>query len=582
MRTRLVSVALVGVAACHSDPVHPPTADAIPPDVAAPDAVATSQEVVSNQHIVYSDRLHNENTTMLALRDRILLAFRGGATGQAGSESAHIDVFATSDQGKTFAKQAEVNAGSLPGMRDIRDPKLISYDGKLFLYAISRLPGGHYRDLAGEAWTVRAESSDGGVTWSNPVQTFSDLGDAGKETFWGFWRFTPRTYVDGGATKQTLYALGYDDGDVDVGLFASIDGVTWEKRAIVMSSYDDVPSEAELQFFGDNAEKAVAIVRLDNQGILQDGQSAICTSQEPFTTWECGRRIEQRLDGPTFFTQNVGGTIRNVVIARKHLPCTYKRTALYELRGDLTDPSAPITVCEVEELKSAGDTAYASVAPLESDEYLMSWYSSTIPSNGDIAWLEAQYAPSDIWLANLDLSRLPSDCHPSPAKKACDPPPLPVGDASNGSSGDYLWTVAPVIDPASRILFRASLTFHDASVDAVLQPLDPTSFMPVGTPWTTTGVTINDDGTFSATFNPGFFPVEAYPLLADPVLSLSELAFHGVCAAKGVLCGNLTGLAQVFGTSKSDQIDLRGSTFGAVAISGGALPTPVAACPATK
>jgi hypothetical protein len=401
---------------------------------------------------------------------------------------------------------------------------------------------------------------------------------AGNETFWGFWRFTPRAYVNAGAMKQTLYALGYGDGDTDVGLFASIDGISWEKRAIVMSSYDDVPSEAELQFFGDNAEKAVAIVRLDNQGILQDGQSAICTSEDPFTTWECGRRIEQRLDGPTWITKEVGGITRNVVVARKHLPCTHKRTAVYELRGDLTSPSAPIAVCEVEELKSAGDTAYTALAPLDGDTFLMSWYSSAIPSTGDVAWLEATYLPSDIWLANLDLAQITSDCHPPPAKKACDPPPLATGDASNGVSGDYLWAVAPVIHPAHLLLFRASLTFQSSSMDVVLQPLDPTNLMPVGTAWTASSASINADGTFLTTFPSAFPPLEAFPLLKDPFLVLNDLAFSGVLSAKGLLCGSLTGFAQVFGNSMSDRIDLRGSTFGAVAISGSELPAPVAAC----
>src|SRR4029434_8128356 len=97
--------------------------------------------------------------------------------------------------------------------------------------------------------------------------------------------------------------------------------------------------------------------------ILADGQTAICTSHDPFVTWECGRRIEQRLDGPTWIVRRAHGRVRSFVFARKHLPCTFKRTAIYELRGDLTDPGAAIEVCEIQELKSSGDTAYTSLAP---------------------------------------------------------------------------------------------------------------------------------------------------------------------------------------------------------------------------
>src|SRR5262249_30654553 len=115
--------------------------------------------------------------------------------------------------------------------------------------------------------------------------------------------------------RRTLFATGYQDGDIAVGLFASDDGITWEKRSTIITSYNDVPSEAELQFFGRNHDTAVALIRLDNQGILDDGQSAICTSHDPFTTWECGRRIEQRLDGPTWVVRHSKGRTRNFVFA---------------------------------------------------------------------------------------------------------------------------------------------------------------------------------------------------------------------------------------------------------------------------
>ena len=135
------------------------------------------------------------------------------------------------------------------------------------------------------------------------MKTYDDVDATGRETFWGFWRFTKREYIVAGEQRQTLFATGYTDGDIAVGLFASDDGVHWEKRSTIIDSYDDVPSEAELQFFGDNHDTAVALVRLDNQDILADGQTAICTSTEPFETWECGRRIEQRLDGPTWIVR---------------------------------------------------------------------------------------------------------------------------------------------------------------------------------------------------------------------------------------------------------------------------------------
>src|SRR5262245_56573413 len=165
----------------------------------------------SNQRIVYSDGLHNENTEMIRFRGRILLSFRGGEEGQIGSARARINIFESRDRGRTFTPLSEVNANNLPGGRDIRDPKLIELGGRLFLYAISRVPGFHYRDLGGQAWTVRAESTDRGRTWSPPVRTYQDVDAAGEETFWGFWRYTKRSYVQGGKHRRTLFATGSQD-----------------------------------------------------------------------------------------------------------------------------------------------------------------------------------------------------------------------------------------------------------------------------------------------------------------------------------------------------------------------------------
>jgi hypothetical protein len=537
---------------------------------------AAAADFATKQRVVYSDGLHSENTEMIRLGRRILLIFRGGEEGQIGSARARIKVFESRNRGQTFRPLSEVSANDLPGGRDIRDPKLVELGGTLFLYAISRVPGFHYRDLGGQAWTVRAESADGGRTWTPPVRTYQDVDAAGGETFWGFWRFTKRSFTENGKRRRTLFATGYQDFDTAVGLFASEDGIAWEKRAIIISSYNDVPSEAELQFFGKNSEIAVALVRLDNQDILADGQTAICTSREPFVDWECGRRIEQRLDGPTWVVRRARGRMRSFVFARKHLPCTFKRTAIYELRGDLTDPDAAIEVCEIQELQSSGDTAYTSLAPISRTRSLLAWYSS--PVDQELPWFEGISSPSDIWLADVDFTRVPAGCVHPPAERACEPPPLPAGTAALDVTGAHLLTLAPVIWPAQALSLRADVRVHGTSLDLSLQPLDGVTRMPVGAPWTVTGVTISADGRFTADFGTQPVPLEAYPFLNDPFLTVHEFVLTGATTSRDGFCGFVGGYAQVFGTEPSDRIRLEGSTFGAVRITGDALPQPLSSC----
>ncbi len=535
---------------------------------------------VSQARIFFSDGLHNENTEMIRLGDRILLAFRGGEEGQTGSARARIKIYESTDEGKSFTFLSEVAMPNDPDDpnddRDIRDPKFVFFEDKLFLYCISRVPGFTYRDLFGEAWTVRSESADGGRTWTVPVKTFEDRWIFGIEIYWGFWRFAKRPYEVMGEPRETLYATGYDDGDTSVGLFASEDGVNWRKHAVIFSNYYDLPSETELQFFGDNNEIAVALIRLDNQGLLHDGQTAICTSREPFLRWECGRRIEQRIDGPTWLVWRDGPRVRNFVFARKHLPCTFKRTAAYELRGDLTDPAAPVEVCEIQELPSAGDTAYTALVPLSGSRYLLSWYSS--PVDQELAWLEGQFSPSDIWLAEVDLARAPEACRPPDPKRPCEPPPLPPGTQVHDVSGRHLLTLAPVIWPRNPVFFAADLAVRGRIVDLTLQPLRQDTKTPVGRAATIAGIPFQSDGSFVADFGSLEVPGPAYPVIDESIpLPLKEFKLTGKTTSNDGFCGYASGYAELLPTP-ADRIPLEGSTFGAVRIQGPDLPEPVSSC----
>lgn len=535
---------------------------------------------ISNARIFYSDGLHNENTEMIRLGDRILLAFRGGEEGQTGSARARIKIYESTDEGRSFTFLSEVAMPNDPGDpsddRDIRDPKLVLFKDKLFLYCISRVPGFTYRDLFGEAWTVRSESTDGGRTWTVPVKTFEDRWLFGIEIFWGFWRFTNRQYKILGELRETLYATGYDDGDISVGLFASDDGVNWQKHAIIYSNYYDLPSETELQFFGENNEIAVALIRLDNQGLLHDGQTAICTSREPFLRWECGRRIEQRIDGPTWVVWRDGPQLRNFVFARKHLPCTFKRTAIYEFRGDLTDPAAPIEVCEIQEVPSAGDTAYTALVSLSESRYLLSWYSS--PVDQELAWLEGQFSPSDIWLAEVDFTKAPAECRPPDPKRPCEPTPLPSGAQVHDVSGRHLLTLAPVIWPNNPVFFTAEIAFHGTTFDMTLQPLEQEKKTPVGKAKTVPGIAFQPDGSFVAAFGSLEIPGPAYPVIDESIpLPLKNFELTGKTLSDGGFCGYASGYAELLPTP-SDRIPLEGSTFGAVPIRGLGMPESVPSC----
>lgn len=369
---------ILWLGACKTATPTPDQADALtdeqPSDVTT---LKPTTALVSNQRIVYADGLHNEDTDLVVWKGMTYLVFRGGETSQVGTPQARLKVFASANLGDDVTPVAEI---FMPE-RDIRDPKFLIQGDKLTIYAISRVPGGHLRDEGGLAWTVRTETTDG-IHWTQPVKIFDEL--------WGFWRYAQHNGL--------WYATGYNDGDVKVGFFSSADGLKWQKVSLIYDSVPDVPSEAELQFFGDTA---VSLVRLDNgETLLAEGHTAICVAQPPYLAWDCSRKLDKRLDGPNWFLHKG----RQFVIARKHLPDGRKRTALYEILGDVADVKAAVTLKELFELKSAGDTAYVGVVPMGGDQFLISWYASDVVA--DNLWGGAMFEPSDIWLAWVDFAFL--------------------------------------------------------------------------------------------------------------------------------------------------------------------------------
>src|SRR5262249_62268868 len=102
---------------------------------AAGESVASSASFATDQRIVYSDGLHNENTAMIRLHGRILLAFRGGEQGQIGSARAPIKVFESHDPRRPLTRLSAVKANDLPGRRDMRHPARAHAGGARVLYA---------------------------------------------------------------------------------------------------------------------------------------------------------------------------------------------------------------------------------------------------------------------------------------------------------------------------------------------------------------------------------------------------------------------------------------------------------------
>jgi hypothetical protein len=355
---------------------------------------------------------HNENTDLIAFAGSIFLVHRTAISQTLGPDSA-LHVYESTDDGATFLETATIPA---PTDRDIRDPAFFIANGVLHLKALARLPsldndsGVQDRDTGVDTITMGMSSNDG-ATWSamNPIAPDG----------WSFWR------VKQDPATGIFYSAAYQDGDLSVSLFSSMDGVTWTQGAQIYGVSADTPLETELTFMASatatpDASVApgplLALVRMDGTDSELSGDTGrlrtkVCWANPPYATFDCPTELDGvRLDGPvSFFWQQ-----RLFVVARKHLQNTggKKRTALYEILGALDagagvtpDAGGEITIKEWGEIPSAGDTSYAGVVPLDATRVLVSWYSGDLIAD-DLWPYPAIFNLSDIWKGTVDLSKL--------------------------------------------------------------------------------------------------------------------------------------------------------------------------------
>jgi hypothetical protein len=326
---------------------------------------------------------HNENTDLINWKGAIWLVHRTAKSQILGDDSA-LHVYKTTDGGAHFKETAWWPA---PTGRDLRDPAFYIVGDELYMKALTRLPVTSARDSFVETITVGYHTRDG-VKWDElPAQL--------APTEWSFWRVKEHDGV--------YYSAAYHDGDTSVALFSSTDGVNWTQGPDVLNSPEDTPLETELQFMPSGALLALGRMDGTDQELLgSEGRlrTKMCWAVPPYDKFDCRDELDgQRLDGPvSFFWRK-----RLFVIARKHLGADgRKRTALFELTGNFD--GGPLAIRELHELPSAGDTAYAGVATVDSTRMLASWYSGDRVL--DQTWIIGILDASDIWQGTIDFSRL--------------------------------------------------------------------------------------------------------------------------------------------------------------------------------
>jgi hypothetical protein len=360
----------------------PPAAPTPGPPWLADAHILVEGEGVTNTDCRSGICQHNENTDLTSWNGASWLVHRTARSQVLGPNSA-LHIYRSGDGGKSFVEMAV-----LPAIndRDLRDPHFYTVGSELYVKALTRLPVTSERDSNVDTVAVAFKTSDG-AHWV----LVGPIGPTG----WSYWRIQQHGGV--------YYSAAYQDGDRSVVLYSSTDGVSWTAGATIYDVAADTPLETELVFLPD--ETLVGFVRMDGTdaellGDMGRLRTKVCVARPPYDAFTCPSEVSgERWDGPLAFYV---GT-RLFMVARKHLqPSLRKRTALYELTGDLAG-GLP-TFREWGELPSAGDTAYAGGVALDDHRVLLSWYSSDV--GRDENWVLGILGECDIWTGVLDVSRL--------------------------------------------------------------------------------------------------------------------------------------------------------------------------------
>ncbi len=364
----------------------------------------------------------NNNLDIVRHDGRLFLAFRTAPTHFASSDVT-LHVVSTTDE-VTWQSEASFNLD-----RDLREPRLLSWEGKLFLYfaALGTNP------LAFEPGEAKLSEYMGPGDWTEPEDFYLP----------GFIPWRTKTidgkpymmgYVGGGniypssEVNSEERSFNEEDAPADQGLevhwLTTTDGREWqpvvEGQPVV---YRGGASETDFAFLDDGS--LIAVMRNEAGDELGWG-SLICTAPaDDLGNWAC--EIDPvRYDSPLLFIDRTSGVGQPYLIGRRNIDSDgdtlpydlFRReksasaqSIEYQLRYWqrakrcalwLVDPAARSVSFELD-LPSRGDTCFAGLVELGDSRYLI--YNYTSPLEGDdVAWVRGQLGPTEIYRQVLDLS----------------------------------------------------------------------------------------------------------------------------------------------------------------------------------
>ena len=324
-------------------------------------------------HRVFDDGEHNAFTDLIEFNGRYYLCFRSCPEGHMLFATSRIRVLVSDDGISGWQQVFEFQIAQ----RDVRDPHLLVFNERLFVYAGTWLveddrPRDLNEHLGFGAWTADGEQ------WHGPRMLEGTYGHY-------IWRAAAHdgvAYMCGRRRRNfaPLPATGEDRRYLEGAMLKSVDGLVWQTAGLFT---EDFGNETAFQF--DDKGQVWALAR-GAEGV----PARICRSMPPYEHW-------QRDD----LDQDVGGPLLErwgshwLAAGRRMTDPENPRTALWLLSSEPGGGGSSLR--EVAELPSGGDNSYPGFVALSDKHGLLSYYSSHEGSGRNVA-------PCHIYVAEISIS----------------------------------------------------------------------------------------------------------------------------------------------------------------------------------
>lgn len=334
----------------------------------------------------------NNNLDIVWHDNRIFFAFRTAPTHFA-SKDTRLYVISSEDQ-KIWRFETSIYMKT-----DLREPRLLSWDGKLFLYfaVLGTNP------LKFEPQGMMVSQYLGAGKWTKPVWFYEKGFIPWRTKVIGFIPYM-LTYVGG----ENMY--NKEASAIEVHWLTTKDGINWlpviPNQPVVLSGGC---SETDFEFTDDGTLLSVCRNELGDE--MGEGSKICKANPSSLGNWECVSD-PKKYDSPLVFKHNS----EIYLIGRRNVT----KTGNYDLGYDNLSPLAQRVLYELNywkqpkrcslwkvnpesstisfilDLPSCGDTCFPGLIKLNPNQYLVYNYTSPL-DKPDISWRQGQLGPTSIY-----------------------------------------------------------------------------------------------------------------------------------------------------------------------------------------